>query len=61
MFKGVFLTIKRIGYLFLVAWMLGISNVILEETRLVNDTRLSIEQDEVATDTDLNDNEVFKL
>lgn len=32
--------------------MLGVSNVILEETRMVHDTRAVIEQQEEAPDTD---------
>ena len=36
--------------MFLIAFMLGMSNVILEETRMVNDTRVQIEQQEVQPD-----------
>lgn len=36
--------------MFLIAFMLGMSNVILEETRMVNDTRAQIEQQEVIPD-----------
>lgn len=47
-----FKKVKRICYLIIVAWMLGVSNVILEETRMVHDTRAVIEQQEEAPDTD---------
>lgn len=36
----------------MVACMLGVSNVILEEDRMVNDTRATIEQQEVFSDED---------
>lgn len=41
------------------AWMLGISNVILEEVRMVHDTRAVIEQQEEASDTDFDDDKLF--
>lgn len=34
----------------MIAFMLGISNVILEETRMVHDTREKIEMQEVVSD-----------
>ena len=34
---------RRVSFL-LIAFMLGLSNVVLEETRMVNDTRVQIEQ-----------------
>lgn len=40
--------------------MLGVSNVILEETRMVYETRNVIEQQEIAPDTDFEENEVYK-
>lgn len=52
--------IKRISYLILVAWMLGVSNVILEETRMVHDTRAVIEQQEVVVpDTDFDEEDLI--
>ncbi|WP_299431322.1 hypothetical protein [uncultured Maribacter sp.] len=39
--------IKRRVSIILVAFMLGMSNVILEETRMINDTRKEIELQEV--------------
>ncbi|NHF58261.1 hypothetical protein FK220_002830 [Flavobacteriaceae bacterium TP-CH-4] len=39
----------------LIAFMLGMSNVILEETRMVHDTREQIEQQEIVPDNDLDD------
>ncbi len=39
----------------LVAFMLGMSNVILEEDRMVNDTRAVLEQQEETPDDDLLD------
>ena len=39
----------------LVAFMLGMSNVILEEERMVNDTREHIELQEIADEEDLHD------
>lgn len=39
--------------------MLGMSNVILEETRMVNDTRIKTEQLEVLPDEDVMDEVAF--
>ncbi len=39
--------------------MLGISNVILEEVRMVHDTRAVIEQQEEVSDTDFDDDKLF--
>ncbi len=47
--------IRRKVSLVLIAFMLGASNVILDESRSVNDTREHIEQPEVLPDEDLND------
>lgn len=44
----------RISFL-LIAFMLGMSNVILEEDRMVNDTREHIEQQEITPEEDLHD------
>ncbi|MFX0555345.1 hypothetical protein ACOCEA_01015 [Maribacter sp. CXY002] len=36
--------LKRICSLFLAAFMIGVSNVIMEEDRMINDTRAKVEQ-----------------
>ncbi|WP_121062884.1 hypothetical protein [Maribacter vaceletii] len=46
-YKQIVFFIKRRVSIFLVAFMLGMSNVILEETRMINDTRAEIELQEV--------------
>lgn len=51
--------LRRLTYLLITAWMLGISNVILEEVRMVHDTRAVIEQQEEASDTDFDDDKLF--
>lgn len=51
--------LRRLSYLLMTAWMLGISNVILEEVRMVHDTRAVIEQQEEASDTDFDDDKLF--
>ncbi|EAR02140.1 hypothetical protein FB2170_02615 [Maribacter sp. HTCC2170] len=43
----------------MIAFMLGMSNVILEETRMVNDTRIKTEQLEVLPDEDVMDEVAF--
>jgi len=58
--RNVLIKIKRLSYLIIAAWMLGVSNVILEETRMVYETRNVIEQQEIAPDTDFEENEVYK-
>ncbi len=47
LFKQVFLFIKRKLYIILIAFMLGVSNIILEETRTLKDTRAKIELQEI--------------
>ncbi|WP_157962310.1 hypothetical protein [Winogradskyella aurantiaca] len=47
--------------LILVAWMLGVSNVVLEEDRMVHDTRLKIEYQEEYSDSDLNEDDTISL
>ncbi|NER13398.1 hypothetical protein GWK08_08115 [Leptobacterium flavescens] len=42
--------LRRFIYIILSAWMIGISNVIYEEDRMVNDTRSHIEQREETPD-----------
>ncbi len=42
--KCIFRFFQRKVSLLLIAFMLGLSNVILEETRMVNDTRVQTEQ-----------------
>ena len=44
--------LKRKASVLMIAFMLGMSNVILEETRMVNDTRIKTEQQEVLADED---------
>lgn len=44
--------LRRKLSLFMIACMLGISNVIMEEDRLVNDTRARIEQQEIQPEDD---------
>lgn len=56
-----FSALKRISYLFLVAWMLGVSNIILEETRMVHETRVTIEQQEGVLESDLDKSKDFKF
>lgn len=56
-----FNSFKRVCHLFIVAWMLGVSNVILEETRMVNDSRETIEQQEIIPDTDLEKEDIFEI
>ncbi len=55
----VLIRIKRMCYLVLVAWMLGVSNVILEETRMVHETRNVIEQKEIIPDTDFDEDNIY--
>ena len=55
-----FTSLKRLSYLFLTAWMLGVSNIILEETRMVHETRAILEQQEEIPDSNLDDDEVYK-
>ena len=57
----IYKSIKRFSYALIVALMLGVSNVILEETRMVNDTRETIEQQEIIPDTDLEKEDIFEL
>lgn len=42
--------VKKKVSILVMAFMLGMSNVILEETLMVNDTRVKTEQQEVFTD-----------
>ena len=50
--KSIYRFLKRKTSILLVAFMLGVSNVILEEDRMVNDTRQYLEQQEVAPEDD---------
>lgn len=50
--KSVYRFLRRKTSLVLVAFMLGMSNVILEEDRMVNDTRAKIEQQEIQPEDD---------
>jgi hypothetical protein len=46
-----FKSLKRIAYLIIVALMLGMSNALIDETRMVNNTNAEIEQ-EITPDPD---------
>ncbi len=50
--KATYRFLRRKLSLFMIACMLGISNVILEEDRMVNDTRARIEQQEIQPEDD---------
>lgn len=50
--KSIYRFFKLKASLVLVAFMLGMSNVILEENRMVNDTRPKIEVQEIQPDDD---------
>lgn len=54
-------SLKRLGYLIIVAWMLGVSNIILEETRMVHETRAAINQQEEIFDTNLDEEENYNF
>ena len=58
---NIYKSFKRVCHLFIVAWMLGVSNVILEETRMVNDFRETLEQREIIPDTDLDKKDIFEI
>ena len=55
MFRKIGFVIRRRVSLVLIAFMLGMSNVILEESRSVNDTRERIEHPEELPDEELID------
>ncbi|NJB72771.1 hypothetical protein GGR42_003262 [Saonia flava] len=48
--KRFFKFLKRRASILMIAFMLGISNVILEETRMVNDTKAKIEHQEIQSE-----------
>ncbi len=50
--KIMFKFLKRKASVLMIAFMLGMSNVILEETRMVNDTRAQTEYQELLPDED---------
>ncbi len=50
--RMIFQILKRKASVLLIALMLGMSNVILEETRMVNDTSAQTEQQEIFSDDD---------
>ncbi|WP_431123161.1 hypothetical protein [Flagellimonas flava] len=50
--KRILKRIRRVAYIFLSAYMLGVSNVVLEEDRLINDTRAKVEQQEIQDNDD---------
>lgn len=49
-YKMIIKFLKLKASVLMIAFMLGMSNVILEETRMVNDTRVQTEQQEVFSD-----------
>lgn len=51
--KSFMVFIRRKISMVLIAFMLGMSNVILEETRMVDDTREHIEQQEIQPEEDM--------
>jgi hypothetical protein len=50
--KSIYRFLRRMTSIVLVAFMLGMSNVILEEDRMVNDSRAKIEVQEVQPEDD---------
>lgn len=58
LFKSFYRLLRKKLSLFMIACMLGISNVILEEDRMVNDTRAKIEQQEIQSEDDSLDSEL---
>ncbi len=63
--KRIFKYIRHMMALVMTAWMLGISNVIYEESRMVHDTRTRTEQQETVPDDEedleaLNDVEAYE-
>ncbi|MCL6264911.1 hypothetical protein [Flagellimonas myxillae] len=50
--KRILKQVRRVTYIFLSAYMLGLSNVVLEEDRMINDTRAQIEQMELQDEDD---------
>jgi len=52
---------KRKLSVLMIAFMLGVSNVIMEEERMVFDTRAQIEQQELQADDTNLDSELFKV
>jgi hypothetical protein len=50
--KGIYRLVKRKISLLMIACMLGISNVILEEDRMIHDTRAKIEHQEIQPEDD---------
>ncbi len=52
--KIIFKFLRRRSSVLMIAFMLGISNVLLEETRMINDTRTQTEHQESLPDEDPN-------
>ncbi|WP_041632665.1 hypothetical protein [Maribacter sp. HTCC2170] len=57
--KNLIYFLRQKASMLMIAFMLGMSNVILEETRMVNDTRIKTEQLEVLPDEDVMDEVAF--
>lgn len=54
--KIIFKFLRRKSSVLMMAFMLGISNVFLEETRMIDDTRTQTEHQELLPDEDPNNN-----
>jgi hypothetical protein len=52
-YRMIFKFLKRKASVLMIAFMLGMSNVMLGETRMVNDTGVQTEQQEVFSDDEL--------
>jgi len=52
--KSIFRFLKRKVSILLMAFMLGMSNVILQEERMINDTRPKIEHQDLQREDDTN-------
>ncbi|WP_430967202.1 hypothetical protein [Spongiimicrobium sp. 2-473A-2-J] len=50
--RSILRSCRRKASLVLIAFMLGMSNAILEETRMINDTREHLEQQEIEPEDD---------
>ena len=50
--KRVLKRLRHIASILLSAYMLGVSNVVLEEDRLINDMRAKVEQQEIQDNDD---------
>lgn len=53
--KGLSRWVRRMGFIFLAALMIGFSNAFYDEFRLINDTKNFDEQEQVVDDEDTNE------